>query len=92
MGAVCAAIGVFGTQAVAHAATSGVSIKRFQFTPSSVTIKVGEAVRWMADIGGYTGPKSSGGPPGSVVIRRAFERILIVAMTMEGLDREGKLR
>lgn len=58
----------------------------------TLTPTIGEAVRWIADIGGYTGPKSSGGLPGSVVIRRAFERILIVAMTMEGLDREGKLR
>lgn len=31
-----------------------------------------EAVRWVAEFGGYTG-KSSGGPPGSVTIRRGLE-------------------
>lgn len=34
----------------------------------------GEAVRWLADIGGYTG-KSSGGPPGAIVIARGLQRI-----------------
>lgn len=37
-----------------------------------------EAVRWVADLGGYTG-KSSGGPPGSVVIRRGLETLRISA-------------
>jgi len=31
-----------------------------------------EAVRWVAELGGYTG-KSSGGPPGSVTLRRGLE-------------------
>jgi len=35
---------------------------------------IGELVRWIADLGGYTG-KSSGGPPGAIVIRRGLERI-----------------
>lgn len=35
---------------------------------------LGTAVRWIADIGGYTG-KSSGGPPGAITIRRGLERI-----------------
>jgi|SRR5580704_902156 hypothetical protein len=52
---------------------------------------VGEAVRWLADIGGYTG-KSSGGPPGSITIRRGFDRIVPVALALEQLEKEGKLR
>ena len=32
---------------------------------------IGLAVRWIADLGGYTG-KSSGGPPGSIVIGRGL--------------------
>lgn len=52
---------------------------------------VGEAVRWLADIGGYTG-KSSGGPPGSTTIRRGFDRIAPVALALEQLEKEGKLR
>jgi hypothetical protein len=35
-------------------------------------------VLWLADLGGYTG-KSSGGPPGAIVIRRGLERIQSLA-------------
>jgi hypothetical protein len=35
-------------------------------------------VRWIADLGGYTG-KSSGGPPGAIVIRRGLDRIQSLA-------------
>lgn len=55
------------------------------------TPTIGEIVRWMADIGGYTG-KSSGGPPGSITIARGFERIAPNAKLLEFLEREGKLR
>jgi hypothetical protein len=34
-----------------------------------------QAALWLADIGGYTG-KWSGGPPGSITIRRGLERVL----------------
>jgi hypothetical protein len=37
-----------------------------------------QASRWLADIGGYTGP-SSGGPPGSITIGRGLERVQIGA-------------
>jgi hypothetical protein len=37
-------------------------------------VTLGEAVRWVADLGGYTGP-SSGGPPGLIVLRRGWERV-----------------
>jgi hypothetical protein len=35
----------------------------------------------VADIGGYTG-KSSGGPPGSIVIKRGFDRVEVAARTL----------
>jgi hypothetical protein len=35
---------------------------------------IGEAVLWIAELGGYTG-KSSGGPPGAVVIGRGLEKV-----------------
>ncbi|GDX83706.1 IS4 family transposase [Deltaproteobacteria bacterium] len=35
---------------------------------------IGKLVGWIADIGGYTG-KSSGGPPGILVLARGWERI-----------------
>lgn len=53
---------------------------------------IGDAVRWLADIGGYTGPKVSGGPPGSITIKRGLDRIIPVALALEQLEKEGKLR
>jgi hypothetical protein len=43
---------------------------------------LGELVRMIADIGGYTG-KSSGGPPGPTVIARGLERLDIAAQVLE---------
>jgi len=51
---------------------------------------MGEVVSWIADLGGYTG-KSSGGPPGSIVIRRGMETIAPLAAGLEQLASEGKL-
>lgn len=50
---------------------------------------LGEAVRWIADIGGYTG-KSSGGPPGAKVIARGLQRIDPVAEALKNI-RELKM-
>ena len=44
-----------------------------------------QAVTWLAEIGGYTGPKVSGGPPGSITIRRGLEHILPAAVILEGM-------
>lgn len=49
---------------------------------------IGEAVRWLADIGGYTGPKVSGGPPGAVTIRRGLDYIRPIAHALEQLENE----
>lgn len=38
-----------GEQRTASAATSGVSIKGFRFSPATINIKVGEQVRWLND-------------------------------------------
>ena len=43
-------------------------------TIPNVTPRMEDAVRWVAELGGYTG-NSSGGPPGSVTIRRGLERL-----------------
>lgn len=43
---------------------------------------IAEAVRWIAELGGYTG-KSSGGPPGSITIARGLERLMVAAEVVE---------
>jgi hypothetical protein len=50
------------------------------YTPSLVT-----AIRWVADLGGYTG-KSSGGPPGPGVIGRGLEQIDTLARGLANLE------
>jgi hypothetical protein len=45
---------------------------------------IGEAVRWIADLGGFTG-KSSGGPPGSIVIGRGLLRLREASAVVEAL-------
>jgi len=47
--------------------------KRTESVPDG-TPSMTQAVRWLADLGGYTG-KSSGGPPGSVTIARGLDRL-----------------
>ena len=41
---------------------------------SDAVPQIGDALRWIADLGGYTG-KSSGGPPGALVIARGLRRV-----------------
>jgi hypothetical protein len=49
------------------------------------TPTIGEITRWLAELGGYTG-KSSGGPPGALVIARGLARIEpIVKLLRTGL-------
>jgi hypothetical protein len=60
--------------------------KRTETIPNT-TPTISQAVHWIADLGGYTG-KSSGGPPGSITIRRGFDRVTIVAGALEALDEE----
>jgi nucleotide-binding universal stress UspA family protein len=50
------------------------------YTPSLVT-----AIRWVADLGGYTG-RSSGGPPGPAVIGRGLEKIDTLARGLANLE------
>jgi hypothetical protein len=49
------------------------------------------AVRWIADLGGYTG-KSSGGPPGATTLGRGLEDLAIATRLLEALQDERKLR
>ncbi len=58
-----------------------VTRKRTGRSPGDVPT-IGQAVTWLAEIGGYTG-KSSGGPPGATVITRGLLRIEALAAYLE---------
>lgn len=47
---------------------------------------LGRMVRWIAELGGYTG-KSSGGPPGIEVITRGWNRVEVAVEVLEKLQR-----
>jgi hypothetical protein len=61
--------------------------KRTETIPDEMPT-IGQAVRWIADLGGYTG-KSSGGPPGAITIARGLEQLRVWA---EALDYAFKLK
>jgi len=50
---------------------------------SSPTIS--EVTLWIAQIGGYTGQTSSGGPPGSITIARGLDSVRIAAKALEAI-------
>jgi hypothetical protein len=52
---------------------------------------IAQAVRWIADLGGYVGNKSSG-PPGSTVLARGLERLTMAAELLEALGEAGILK
>jgi hypothetical protein len=58
--------------------------KRNETIPDTVP-NIAEAVLWIAQLGGYTG-KSSGGPPGSITIRRGLEYLRPAARMLEVLE------
>jgi hypothetical protein len=53
------------------------------------TPTVAQATQWVAEIGGYTG-RSSGGPPGVVVIRRGLDEVVAVAKALRNLAQMEK--
>ena len=61
--------------------------KRTEVIPKTAP-SIGQAVLWIAELGGYTG-KSSGGPPGSVTIGRGLARVLIAAEVLKAIDEQG---
>jgi Transposase DNA-binding/Transposase Tn5 dimerisation domain len=54
-------------------------------TISDAMPTIGQAARWIADLGGYTG-KSSGGPFGSITLARGFDRVVAGAEVLASLD------
>jgi hypothetical protein len=52
---------------------------------------IGVAVRWIADLGGYTG-KSSGGPPGATTLGRGLEDLAVATRLLASLRATQKKR
>jgi Transposase DNA-binding/Transposase DDE domain len=63
--------------------------KRTEPVPSDRP-SIGDAVTWIAQMGGYTG-KSSGGPPGAITIGRGLERLRQRAEVLEELESSGEM-
>lgn len=62
--------------------------KKTEIIPDGVPT-IEQAVRWVADLGGYTG-KSSGGPPGAVTIHRGLDRLALVVVGLELAKNDDK--
>jgi hypothetical protein len=58
--------------------------KRTETVPDTIPT-IAQAVRWIADIAGYVGNKSSG-PPGSAVIARGLQDLEVAARVLEAIE------
>jgi hypothetical protein len=58
---------------------------------SAAGLTISQATRWIADLGGYVGTRSSG-PPGATTIARGLEHVLFGAAVLAKLRAEGRLR
>lgn len=54
-------------------------------------LTLAKVVRWIADLGGYTG-KSSGGPPGQKVIARGLAQVLPAAQLLKNLRKRDSAK
>jgi hypothetical protein len=62
--------------------------KRNETVPDAMPT-IAQATLWIAQLGGYTG-KSSGGPPGSITIKRGLDRLRPAALLLDALAAERK--
>jgi hypothetical protein len=60
--------------------------KKTEVVPDTIPT-IGQATRWLADLGGYTG-RSSGGPPGAITIKRGLDYVKPAADLLRRLEAE----
>lgn len=60
-----------------------VLLRRPKGVKRGARVTIGDATKWIAELGGYTG-KSSGGPPGALVIARGLRQVAPVAVVLDG--------
>jgi hypothetical protein len=53
--------------------------------PAGTSPSMGDVTLWIAQIGGYTGRTSSGGPPGSITIARGLQQVRVAAKALKAL-------
>jgi hypothetical protein len=63
-----------------------VALREPKTRPDLSTLTLAIAVRWVADLGGYTGPWN--GPPGPTVIGRGLHDVLVAARAFEARDKK----
>ncbi len=63
-----------------------IALREPKGVPKRDSLTLAQAVRWLADVGGYTGP--SNGPPGATVIGRGLHDVLLVARALENRDKK----
>jgi hypothetical protein len=85
-----AAAGTFTSWEIAAAVVMTRRYRKKNEPEPNAEPSVGEMVLWLAELGGYTG-KSSGGPPGSITIRRGLDLIAPVAAALEQLSTDGAM-
>jgi hypothetical protein len=56
----------------------------------TAVLSIAQVVRWIADIGGYTGPWN--GPPGPTVVGRGLRDVLVTARAFGNRDRRTASR
>lgn len=64
---------------------AAILVSRTKKFKRGANLTIADAVMLIARCGGYTGAKSSGGPPGSIVLARGLGKIAIVAKVLDNL-------
>jgi hypothetical protein len=63
---------------------AAIVLRRPKDVSRGATPTLAQAVRWIADLGGYTG-KSSGGPPGPTVVGRGLAKVELLAAALKNM-------